>query len=116
SAPLDFDATASVKGLKVGYVSAWMNESPATEVDRATLELIGKLGLVRTPVTIPNWPYDSLNTLLFAEAAAAFDERALLTQHDQRRGRVADAWPRLVREARFLSAVDFVQADRLRRK
>ena len=27
-----------------------------------------------------------------------------------------DAWPNLFREARFLSAVDFVQADRLRRK
>ncbi|HKV72966.1 MAG TPA: hypothetical protein VJN95_00485, partial [Gemmatimonadales bacterium] len=29
---------------------------------------------------------------------------------------VPDAWPNLFREARFLSAVDFVQADRLRRK
>jgi Asp-tRNA(Asn)/Glu-tRNA(Gln) amidotransferase A subunit family amidase len=29
---------------------------------------------------------------------------------------VPDAWPNLFREARFLSAVDFVQADRMRRK
>jgi len=116
SAPLDFDATASVKGLKVGYVQAWMNESPATEVDRATLELIGKLGMVPTPVTIPNWPYDSLNTVLFAEAAAAFEELTLSHQDDQLRAQVPDAWPNLFREARFLSAVDFVQADRLRRK
>jgi len=29
---------------------------------------------------------------------------------------VPDAWPNLFREARYLSAVDFVQADRLRRK
>jgi len=116
SAPLDFDASASVKGLKVGYVPAWMNESPATEVDRATLELIGKLGMVPTPVTIPNWPYDSLNTVLFAEAAAAFEELTLSHQDDQLRVQVPDAWPNLFREARFLSAVDFVQADRLRRK
>ena len=27
-----------------------------------------------------------------------------------------DAWPNLFRQARFLSAVDFVQADRLRRQ
>jgi Asp-tRNA(Asn)/Glu-tRNA(Gln) amidotransferase A subunit family amidase len=115
-APMDFDAAASVKGLKVGYVQAWMNESPATEVDRATLELIGKLGMVPTPVTIPNWPYDSLNTVLFAEAAAAFEELTLSHQDDQLRAQVPDAWPNLFREARFLSAVDFVQADRLRRK
>jgi Asp-tRNA(Asn)/Glu-tRNA(Gln) amidotransferase A subunit family amidase len=116
SAPLDFDATASVQGLKVGYVQAWMNESPATDVDRATLELIGKLGMVPTPVTIPDWPYDSLNTVLFAEAAAAFEELTLSHQDDQLRAQVPDAWPNLFREARFLSAVDFVQADRLRRK
>src|SRR5689334_14113005 len=116
SAPLDFDATASVKGLKVGYVKSWMTESPATDVDRATLELIGKLGMVPTPVTIPDWPYDSLNTVLFAEAAAAFEELTLSHQDDQLRVQVPDAWPNLFREARFLSAVDFVQADRLRRK
>ncbi len=43
---LDFDAEASVKGLKVGYVPAWMKESPATEVDRAALDTISKLGMV----------------------------------------------------------------------
>jgi Asp-tRNA(Asn)/Glu-tRNA(Gln) amidotransferase A subunit family amidase len=29
---------------------------------------------------------------------------------------VPDAWPNLFRESRFLSAVDYVQADRMRRK
>jgi Asp-tRNA(Asn)/Glu-tRNA(Gln) amidotransferase A subunit family amidase len=115
-APLDYDGNAPVKGLKVGYIASWMKESPATDVDRATLEVIGKLGMVPTPVTIPDWPYDSLNTLLFAEAAAAFEELTLSGKADQLRVQVPDAWPNLFREARFLSAVDFVQADRLRRK
>ena len=35
---LDFDANASVQGLRVGYFPAWMNENPATDVDRAALE------------------------------------------------------------------------------
>ena len=115
-AALDFDPGVRVNGLKVGYVEAWMNESPATEVDRATLELIGKLGMVPTPVTIPNWPYGSLDLMLFAEAAAAFEELTLSHKDDQLRVQVPDAWPNLFRESRFLSAVDFVQADRLRRK
>jgi Asp-tRNA(Asn)/Glu-tRNA(Gln) amidotransferase A subunit family amidase len=115
-ARLDFDAGASVKGLKVGYVDAWMKENPATDVDRATLDLVGKLGMVPTPVTIPNWPYDSMYLVLFAEAAAAFEELTLSGQADQLRVQVPDAWPNLFRESRFLSAVDFVQADRLRRK
>src|SRR5919112_4073586 len=113
---LEFDANAPVKGLKVGYVKSWMNEAPSTDVDRATLDLVGKLGMVPTPIELPNWPYDSLNVVLFAEAAAAFEELTLSGRADQLKAQVPDAWPNLFREARFLSAVDFVPADPLRRE
>jgi Asp-tRNA(Asn)/Glu-tRNA(Gln) amidotransferase A subunit family amidase len=100
----------------VGYVDAWMKDAPATDVDRAALDAVQKLGMVPTPVTLPDWPYDSLNLILFAEAAAAFEELTLGGGADRLKVQVPDAWPNLFREARFLSAVDFVQADRLRRK
>jgi Asp-tRNA(Asn)/Glu-tRNA(Gln) amidotransferase A subunit family amidase len=115
-AKLDFDAGAGVKGLRVGYFPAWMQEAPATDVDRAALATLKKLGCTTVPVTLPDWPYQSLNTVLFAEAAAAFEDITLDGRADQLKAQVADAWPNLFREARFLSAVDFVQADRLRRK
>jgi Asp-tRNA(Asn)/Glu-tRNA(Gln) amidotransferase A subunit family amidase len=113
---LDFDAGGSVAGLRVGYLPAWMKEAPATEVDRAALETVKTLGMVPTEVTLANWPHSSLMLILFAEAAAAFEELTLSNQDDQLKVQVPDAWPNLFREARFLSAVDFVQADRLRRK
>jgi Asp-tRNA(Asn)/Glu-tRNA(Gln) amidotransferase A subunit family amidase len=53
---------------------------------------------------------------LFAEGAAAFEELALNNQLGTLKAQVKDAWPNLFRQARFISAVDFVQADRLRRK
>lgn len=115
-AHLDFDAGAGVQGLRVGYFPAWMNESPATEVDRATLDMVRKVGMVPTEVSIPDWPYDSLNVMLFAEAAAAFEELTLSGQADQMKVQTPDAWPNLFRESRFLSAVDFVQSDRFRRQ
>ncbi len=74
---LDFDANARVKGLRVGYFPAWMKEDPATDVDRAALETVKKLGMEPVEVSIPDWPYDSLNLILFAEAAAAFEELTL---------------------------------------
>ncbi len=113
---LDYDGTASIKGLRVGYVPAWMKESPATDVDRMALATVPKLGMVPVEVRIPDWPYDSLQLILFAEAAAAFEENTLNGDMDELRVQVADAWPNLFRQARFLSAVDFVQADRFRRK
>ena len=113
---LDFEADKSVKGLRVGFIPAWMNESPATEVDRAALETARRLGMTPVEVSLPDWPYASLNTVLFAEAAAAFEELTLSHGMDALKMQVPDAWPNLFRQSRFLSAVDFVQADRLRRK
>jgi Asp-tRNA(Asn)/Glu-tRNA(Gln) amidotransferase A subunit family amidase len=113
---LAFDAGASVKGLRVGYFPGWMNERPATEVDRAALEAVRKVGMIPVEVTIPDWPYDSLNLILFAEAAAAFEELTLRGGLRELKAQVPDAWPNIFRQARFLSAVDFVQADRMRRK
>ncbi len=113
---LDFDATAPVAGVKVGYVAQWMKESPATDVDRAAMETMKKLKMELREVTLPDWPYSSLMPVLFAEGAASFEELALNNQLGELKVQVKDAWPNLFRQARFLSAVDFVQADRLRRK
>jgi Asp-tRNA(Asn)/Glu-tRNA(Gln) amidotransferase A subunit family amidase len=113
---LDFDAAATVKGLRVGYFPRWMNENPATAVDRSALDTVKKVGMVPVMMDIPDWPYDSLNLILFAEGAAAFEDLTLSGGMDQLKAQVPDAWPNIFREARFLSAVDFVQADRLRRK
>jgi len=113
---LEYDASAPVKGLRVGFFPAWMKEAPATDVDRAALEAVRKLGMETKEVTLPDWPYSSLMPVLFAEAAAAFEELTLSGQAGQLKSQVKDAWPNLFRQARFFSAVDFVQADRLRRK
>jgi Asp-tRNA(Asn)/Glu-tRNA(Gln) amidotransferase A subunit family amidase len=115
-AHLDFDAGAGVAGLRVGYVPRWMQEAPATDVDREALAAVRRLGMQAVEVELPDWPYGSLNTILFAEAAAAFEELTLGRAVDQLKVQVPDAWPNIFRQSRFLSAVDLVQADRLRRK
>jgi Asp-tRNA(Asn)/Glu-tRNA(Gln) amidotransferase A subunit family amidase len=111
---LDFDAGASVQNVRVGYFPAWLKDS--TEVDRAALETAKKLGMKPVEVGLPDWPYGSLNLILFAEAAASFEELTLSGGLKELKMQVPDAWPNQFREARFLSAVDFVQADRFRRK
>ena len=112
---LEFDASAPVKGLRVGYFPTWMNEPPATDVDRTALARMERLGMVPVKVALPDWPYGSLKTILFAEAAAAFEDLTLSQQLDELRVQTPDAWPNTFRQSRFLSAVDYVQADRLRR-
>ena len=113
---LAFDANAKVAGLRVGYIPAWMKEEPATDVDRAALDVVRRLGMQLVEVSLPDWPYDSLNLILFAESAAAFEELTLSHKEAELRAQVPDAWPNTFRQSRFLSAVDFVQAERMRRK
>ena len=113
---LDYNFSAPVKGLKVGYFPKWMKEPPATDVDRAALETVKKVGMVPVEVSLPDWNYDCLDVILFAESAAAFEELTLSKQVDELKMQVPDAWPNTFRQSRFLSAVDFVQSDRLRRK
>src|SRR4029078_12795763 len=61
-------------------------------------------------------PTGSLATILSAESAAAFEELTLSHGLDALKVQVPDAWPNTFRQSRFLSAGDFVQADRTRRK
>ena len=110
---LEFEPLKPVQGLKLGYFPEWMKT--ATDVDRQALRTAEQLGLTLVPVTLPDWPYGSLNTILFAESAAAFEEITLDHRVDQLKAQVPDAWPNTFRQSRFLSAVDYVQADRLRR-
>lgn len=111
---LEFNADTSVKGLRVGYIRSWMNT--ATKVDRSALDTVKQIGMVPVEVSIPDWPYDCLDLILFAEGAAAFEELTLNGGLDELKAQTYDAWPNVFRQSRFLSAVDFVQTDRFRRK
>src|SRR5271170_6363850 len=112
---LNFNAQSPATGLRVGYFPQWMKEPPATDVDRATLEALPKLGMTPVEVTLPDWPYDNLDLILFAEGTAAFEEIVLNHQIDSLKAQVPDAWPNTFRQSYFLSAVDLIQTDRLRR-
>jgi Asp-tRNA(Asn)/Glu-tRNA(Gln) amidotransferase A subunit family amidase len=112
---LNFDVNRPLKGLRVGFFPGWMSGDGATDVDRAALKQIEQLGMHAVEVKIQDWPYDSLNSILFAEAGAAFEELTLSRRVDLLKVQTPDAWPNSFRQARFISAVDFVQADRFRR-
>jgi Asp-tRNA(Asn)/Glu-tRNA(Gln) amidotransferase A subunit family amidase len=64
----------------------WMKENPATDVDRAALETAKTLGMVPAEVSLPDWPYGSLQHVLFSEAAASFEELALNGSPDHDEG------------------------------
>lgn len=113
AAPFAFDAAAGIAGLKVGFLPEAFAEG-ATAVDHAALAAVRALGLDVVEVSLPDLPYGALMNILFAEAAASFEDLTLNNLDDTLTWQDAAAWPNAMRKARFLSAVDHVQLDRLR--
>jgi Asp-tRNA(Asn)/Glu-tRNA(Gln) amidotransferase A subunit family amidase len=112
-APFRFDAEADISGLKLGYLPEAFGEG-ATEVDHAALATSRRLGVEVVEVSLPPLPYEALMNVVYAEAAAAFEDLTLSDLDDTLKWQDDGAWPNTFRKARFLSAVDHVQLDRLR--
>ncbi|MBS0124335.1 amidase [Thetidibacter halocola] len=113
AAPFAFDAGKGIEGLKLGYLPEAFGEG-ATEVDHAALAAAKALGIEVVEVSLPDLPYGALMNTLYAEAAAAFEHLTLGDLDDTLTWQDDGAWPNTFRKARFLSAVDHVQLDRLR--
>jgi Asp-tRNA(Asn)/Glu-tRNA(Gln) amidotransferase A subunit family amidase len=110
-----FDATRSVKGLRLGVVPAWMGGPAASPLEPEAVKALEQLGMRRVDLTFPDLPWAALQSLVLADSAASFERLTLSGEDSQLRMQVRDAWPNLFRQSRFISAVDYVQADRLRR-
>jgi Asp-tRNA(Asn)/Glu-tRNA(Gln) amidotransferase A subunit family amidase len=114
AAPFHFDAGAGIGGMRVGYVPEAFAAPETAAVGRDALAALGDLPVDLVEVAMPDLPVGSLLPILFAEAAAAFEDLTLADRDDELVWQDDAAWPNTWRKARFLSAVDHVQADRLR--
>lgn len=115
-AAFNYSSKTDIKKLKVGYLKTLFDGNYPTKAnDQKVLDVIKSLGVELIPVELPsNIPVTAVRLMLTAEAAASFDELtrsnrdSLLT--DQRRG----AWPNSFRTARFIPAVEYINASRIR--
>ena len=106
-----------VRGFRIGYVEAsFEGRGETKDVERRALELFRAAGAELIPIVEPDLPYDSLLTILHAEAAASMEDWTADGRDDALARQTPDAWPNSFRASRFLTAVDLLQADRLRRR
>jgi Asp-tRNA(Asn)/Glu-tRNA(Gln) amidotransferase A subunit family amidase len=114
--PFRWDGEAGPEGIRVGYLaSAFEGDEERVPADRRVLGVLRGLGVELHPVELPDeLPVGALRTILSAEAAAAFDyltrsgQDGLLVRQDP------GAWPNILRTARFIPAVEYIQANRAR--
>jgi len=110
-----YDGRQAISDLTVGYDPSWFEGEDVRSTDRTALEAMARLNVTLKEITLPDLPVNEIMAPLGAESAAAFEELTLSGRDDLLRRQIKNAWPNSFREARFYSAVDYVQADRLRR-
>lgn len=115
-APFNYDGRASLKQIRVGFLEADFAEEKdrRQENDEATLAKLRELGVKLIPVALPKYPLGNISFLLSTEGAAAFDELTLGGQDDWLKQQSAGSWPNTFRKRRFVPAVEYLRAQRIR--
>jgi|SRR5687768_283918 len=126
TASFNWNAAISPKQLRIGYVKRAF-DLPVTDpadpkrtlhstkkFDDAALEVMRGMGVKLIPVELPDIPYDAMRFILTAEAAAAFDDLTRSNRDDQLVQQTRGDWANTFRTARFIPAVEYINANRLR--
>ena len=113
--PFHADASAGVRGLRVGYDPALFSDDETGRMEQHAIDVLREAGCTLKKVTLPDWPWGTLLTILFAEAAAAFESLTRSDQDDLLTWQEPEAWPNTFRQSWFIPAPELVQADRFRR-
>ncbi len=113
--PFNYDPDFDFARLKIGYEKAALeSEYPYSSYDAEVLRVLESLGAELVPVTLPEMPYTALRMILSVEAAAAFDELTRSGRDTLMVRQIKNAWPNVFRTARFVPAVEYIQANRVR--
>lgn len=117
--PFNWDVGLDIKRLRIGFVETAFEERREEEQwktnDGATLESLRSLGLRLEAIRLPDYPVEALSFILNAEAAAAFDDLTRTNRDDLLVRQIENAWPNRFRQSRFIPAVEYIQANRVRR-
>jgi len=104
-----------LKDLKIGYLKEdFEKDTSFTAQNNATLEKLRELGADLIEIKLPDLPIEALSIILSAEAAAAFDELTRSNRDDLLVRQIKNAWPNSFRSSRFIPAVEYIQANRIR--
>ncbi len=113
--PFIYKSDINIRDLKIGYLkSAFKSDYDNRKRDSLSLAKLEGLGAELVPIELPDYPVSDLNFILTAEGAAAFDQLTLSNKDDQMVRQGKSAWPNLFRAARFIPAVEYIQANRAR--
>lgn len=111
--PFNYDPKFKLRDLKIGYLKADFDAVKRAN-DEATLARLRELGATLVPLELPKIPLKDISFVLSTEAAAAFDDLTRSCRDDLMVRQIRNAWPNVFRSHRFVPAVEYIQANRVR--
>ncbi|MBM3875917.1 MAG: amidase [Verrucomicrobia bacterium] len=114
-APFNYDAKLRLSTVRIGYLKTDFDSArpgAGRTNNEAALDTMRALGVKLIPVELPAMPVGDLTLILNVEAAAAFDDLTRSGRDDLLV--LQNAWPQTFRRARFVPAVEYLQAHRVR--
>ena len=113
--PFNYSPQIDLSKLKIGYLKNDFDKDYAFHKnDSLTLAKYRELGAELIPVELPDVDVNSLAFILSAEASAVFDELTRSNKDDLLVRQIKNAWPNTFRSARFIPAVEYINANRVR--
>ncbi|NBB23466.1 amidase [Runella sp. CRIBMP] len=115
--PFNYEPLKTLKGTRIGYLKkSFESNYPNRANDSITLVKLRELGAELVPFELPSYPVGDLTITIGVEGGAAFDELTLTNKDDQMVRQSKNAWPNEFRSARYIPAIEYVQAQRVRTK
>lgn len=116
NAAFNYKGKADLSKLKIGYLKSHFDRERNQKAnDDKVLEVLRNLGAELIPVEMPgNMPFPAMQAILTAEASAAFDALTRSDRDDLLVRQSSNAWPNSFRRGHFVSAVDYINANRAR--
>ena len=113
--PFNYSNEVDLSKLKIGYLkNDFDGDYDFHKNDSLALKQLKDLGADLIPIELPKIDVESLSFILSAEASAAFDELTRSKKDKLLVRQVKKAWPNVFRSARFIPAVEYLNANRIR--
>jgi Asp-tRNA(Asn)/Glu-tRNA(Gln) amidotransferase A subunit family amidase len=114
-APFNYSPQVDFKKLKIGYVkNDFVKKYPFHDNDSLALKKMAELGAKLIPIELPDIATNDIAIILVAEAGASFDELTRTNKDDMLARQFKGAWPNIFRASRFIPAVEYINANRIR--